>query len=283
MSKYISKPLENKPRTPIAVPPYSVTDATLLPISVYDDVVDPSLHQEIYNYLLDQAWFIPWAAPQSQLRIYKPSNWDDSWSSLAEFEIAPGQPRCLFGSDESSIETAHPLIWNLWQKINARLGNCYELTGVPEGMAWKDRVCPTPADPALDIGWRVYANATIHAKLNHGCYVHRDNIGLADDTSATIIWMANPEWYPSWGGEIMFYPEDPEGSTGDHQQFNEGRQQQRNYQIGWLDQGKVVSLKPNRLLVYDGRSLHASAPTRNYNNNQLHRRVVFRARLKKSL
>ena len=282
MRKYIKKPLiwNDKPRHVRDTPPYSIPNVHLPEISVYDDLLDAELHKQVYEYLIDQIWYTAWEPVLPELQLYKPNNWDDSWVEAKYRHSVANMPRCMFSSDEPGIENSHPLIWKLWQKINARLDNRYEITGPPEGMFW-NKECPPPVNPALTPGWRVYANASTSSELTPAAVMHRDNSNLEDSTTVTIIWMASPEWYPSWGGELQFFPEDPNGTTGDHQQFNTGiYHQQRNYKIGWLDQGRVVSLKPNRLLVYDGRTLHSARPTANFNNNQLHRRIVFRARLK---
>jgi hypothetical protein len=84
-----------------------------------------------------------------------------------------------------------------------------------------------------------------------------------------------------FSGEINFFPEDPEGSTGDHQQFNKGdHMQQRGYNVGWLDQGRIVSPLPGRVVVYDGRCLHnANSPTSTPKDPPLWR-IAFRARRK---
>jgi len=131
----------------------------------------------------------------------------------------------------------------------------------------------------------------MHDFVTGSGYVHRDNPGLEDEDSVTILWVANPEWYPSWGGEIIFYPEDPGGITGDHQQFNAPNWTQRpgqlpatrGFKIGWQDEGKMVTFRPNRLVVYDGRTLHSILPTRHRYNSAPNQRIVFRARkIKKS-
>jgi hypothetical protein len=283
MPKHITKTLHypTEPKFQSNTPPFSIPGVHLPNIEVHDDLVDAEFHKTVYEYLLDQPWYIAWNNIPGLLQLYKPNSWDDSWVTEGKLQQRQMElSRCVFGSDESSIKNKHPLIWELWQKINQRLGNKYTISGVPEGMFWKDPKVPTPADPELKPGWRVYANASPHEGLGSGWYAHRDTSNLDDDSSVTIIWMASPEWYPSWGGEIYFYPEDPEELSGDHQQFNTSFVQQcRNFRVGWPDQGRIVCLKPNRLLVYDGRTLHCARPTNNYNSNQLQRRIVFRARL----
>jgi hypothetical protein len=262
-------------------PPYSIPGVDLPRIEVYDDLLDKKTHQRAWEYLIGQLWHHEWTFPANpELQIYKPSDWDDSWINSLTIRRSLSMPRCLFASDETSLQKKHPIIWELWNSINAKLNNRYEITGNPEGIKWKDYPCPETADPTLSKGWRVYANASTHCGIGVNGYIHRDTSNLSDETSVTIIWMASPVWYPSWGGELMFYPEDPDGLTGDHQQFNTPGAQQRNFQIGWQDGGRTVSLKPNRLVVYDGRTLHSTLATNHHYNTELHRRIVFRARLK---
>lgn len=262
-------------------PPYSIPGVHLPSIDVYDDLLNNDLHKQIWEYLLGRVWHHQWSPSRSpELQLYRPNDWDDSWIDALTVRQTISQPRTLFASDEASLQKNHPLIWELWTQINARLDNQFEISGIPEGTKWKDYPCPEPVDPTLKKGWRVYANASPHDLMTPNGYIHRDNPTLTDETTVTIIWMASPEWYPSWGGEILFYPEDPDGTTGDCQQFNGNDSQQRGYQIGWNDQGRLVSLKPNRLLVYDSRALHSSLATKHRYNTQLQRRVVFRARRK---
>jgi hypothetical protein len=263
-------------------PPYSIPGVHLPMIEVYDDILDKDLHDQVWKYLLSRVWH-QLVAPgiNPELQLYKPSDWDDSWVNPMIIKARIWQPRTLFASDEASLKKLHPLIHQLWLAINERLGNRYEISGIPEGTKFVEYPCPDPEDPNLSKGWRVYANASLHDQLGNNGYAHRDNKDLHDDTSVTMLYMANPVWYPTWAGDIHFYPEDPTGETGDHQQFNDNNQQ-RNFNIGWLDQGKSVSLKPNRLLIYDSRALHSTPSTAHRNNNELHRRIAFRARLKKS-
>lgn len=284
MSKFksISLPYpSNDPMFKASNPPYSIPGVHLPDIEVHDDLVDKDLHTQLWDYLIGRVWHHQWSpAKPPELQLYRPSDWDESWALTQNTRPTISQPRTLFASDATSLEKNHPLVWTLWTKINERLDNQYEISGVPEGAKWKDYPCPQPTDPSLKKGWRVYANASPHDLLSPNGYIHRDNPDLADETSVTIIWMASPEWYPSWGGELQFYPEDPDGQTGDHQQFNGNRAQQRGFHIGWNDEGKVVSLKPNRLLVYDGRTLHSTLASNHRYNTVLHRRIVFRARRK---
>ena len=260
-------------------PPYSIPDVHMPHWETHDNFVNAELHKKVYDYLLQCSWHQRWTGVQSELQLFKPGDWNDSWASAAVYKNTVGQPRTMFGSDEDSTRKQHPIIAELWDVINAQLGNAYAITGADEGMAWKDYPCPIPTDPNLSTGWRVYANATPHDLISLQGYVHRDNFNIQDETSVTILWIASPEWYPSWGSELLLYPEDPDGSTGDHQQFNNGsNQQRRNFRVGWQDEGKMICMKPGRLIVYDGRTLHSTQPSRHRYNSIMNLRVVFRAR-----
>ena len=272
-SKYVFKKDE---------PPYSIPGVHLPLVQVYDDLVSAKLHKELYDYLLKQVWYLNWPEVPAELQLYIPNKFDEGWALSALHPRYLQFSRCGFGSDEKSIENTHPLVHQLWLEINKKLNYQYEITGTPEGMLEQFK-CPPTVDPDLEQGWRVYANATAPGMiaLEGFPHVHRDSVDLYDDSFVTIIWMANTEWYPTWGSELIFYPEDSEGTTGDHQQFTgEVIGQRRNYKIGWPDEGKLVCTKPNRLLIYDGRTMHSSNSSRNNNINQLNRRIVFRARRK---
>lgn len=280
--KTIPWPTELPPAREHKNPPYSIDGVHLPEVSVHDNVVDARMHKELWDYLNNQLWYNAWSGVEPQLQVYRPSDWDDSWINAVSTRTTLELPRCLLGSDEASLKKNHPIVWNLWEIINARLENKYEITGLPEKVVWTAHPCPKPADPSLPEGWRVYANGTPHDLISLGGHPHRDNPDLSDDTTVTIAWVANPEWYPTWGSELTFYPEDPEGKTGDHQQFGGGKwHQRRNYRVGWPDEGKLVCLKPNRMVVWDSRTLHSLAPSKHRYNTIPNRRIAFRARLKK--
>ena len=260
-------------------PPYSIPGVHLPHWEIHNGIVGKGLHKRVYDYLGQCHWHQKWASLHTELQLFKPGEFDESWAAASALRRTVGQPRTMFGSDEDSTRKNHPIIAELWDTINAHLGGSYAITGADEGMAWRDYPCPKPTDSDLSTGWRVYANASLHDLLSLQGYIHRDNFDISDETSVTMIWTASLEWYPSWGGELILYPEDPEGWTGDHQQFNKGGgQQRRNFQIGWQDEGKIICLRPGRLVIYDGRTLHSTQPSRHRFNTIMHMRVVFRAR-----
>lgn len=280
MSKYTSKIIERPPRMALnnEYPP-SIPGVVMPHYEIHDDWIDDAFRQKVHDYLMNRKWCQVWTDLHAEMQFYKPADFDEGWINAAMHQRKLHQPRTLFGSDLSSIEKLHPIIAELWHKINKQLGGNYEITGCPEGQAWKDYPCPTPSDPNLSTGWRVYANASPHDLISCQGYIHRDTPDVFDDSTVTILFVTTKEWYPSWGGEIFLYPEDPSGASGDHQQFNNGiAQQNRAFQIGWPDDGKVVSLKPGRLICYDGRTLHSTQPTRHRYNTEMSMRVAYRAR-----
>jgi hypothetical protein len=259
-----------------------MSNTDLYNIDVYDGLVNKTLQKEVYNYLQQQTWHVYWyprpALPGSVSR-FKPKNgvkdwvrhWPNLWPS-ASFH------RCCLGRDEEHLKEDHPLILKLWDAINSKLDNQYELTGYPEDM-FDEQYSKENGEDGW--GWRIYVNGML-GMINVGTWgPHRDTPDLNDETSVTILYFVSPEWYPRWGGEINFFPEDPTGSTGDRQQFNKGaHQQQREYNVGWLDGGRVVSPVPGRVVVYDGRCLHNANPPSSLTTDPPLWRVAFRARKK---
>jgi hypothetical protein len=247
------------------------------PIEVYDDVVDKALQTKVWDYLQKQIWHQKWV-PKEEQRVlyYRPEEDGLKWMLPKAMHMSSTLHRCVLASDEDSLKKLHLPIYILWQQINRALGNKYRLTGIPEGMHDHETAIPETTDPDLTPGWRAYVNAKHNLQIDGDGYPHRDCPFLDQDSYVTMLYVVNTEWYPSWGGELKFYPDDPEGITGDHQQFNSRGQQERGFNIGWLDKGRIVSPVPNRLVVYDGRCLHTSLATNNQKFTPL-MRVAFRA------
>lgn len=252
----------------------------LFNIEVYDGLVTSHLQTEVWNYLHQQTWHVHWypLSLPGRLDRFKPVDGIKNWVRHWPVWPAATFQRCCLGRDEAHLAEKHQLILNLWKTINQGLGNQYELTGYPEDM-FDDAYSKQHGEDGW--GWRIYVNGML-GKVNRGTWgPHRDTPDLNDETSVTILFFVTPTWYPSWGGEINFFPEDVSGETGDHQQFNIGEHQQsRNFNVGWLDKGHIVSPVPGRVVVYDGRCIHnANSPSTKPTDPPLWR-VVFRARKK---
>lgn len=255
-------------------------DNLLYPVNVYDNLVSKDLSNQIWNYLERQTWHIHWFQADIPTRLNRFRPIDGYGGPFSAWPVVQNSSfhRCCLAVDEYDLMIKHKLVWDLWNEINAGLNNEYEITGYPEDMFDEEY----SKEHGLDgWGWRVYVNG-LYGRYTIGRWgPHRDTPDLDDETSVTILYIVNQEWYPRWAGEFIFYPEDPEGLTGDHQQFNNGEhQQQRGYNIGWPDQGKMVSPVPNRVIVYDGRCLHNANPPSTSPLEKPLWRIAFRARKK---
>ena len=255
----------------------------LYEITVHDGLVSRSAQQTIWEYLEKQTWHVQWdPIPEIQKKLirYKPANGRQQWLvTEPRFPTCTSFHRTCLSSDEPGLKKKHPIIWGLWKTINKGLGDQFELTGYPEDMFDEEYPVPPTEDLSLEPGWRCYANGTYSKTVSGSWGPHRDTPDLADETSVTILYCANLEWYPRWGGEIFYFPEDPAGLSGDHQQFNDGEHQQsRGYNIGWPDQGRIVSPVPGRVIVQDGRALHNTKPPTNSAGDPPYWKVAFRAR-----
>lgn len=250
-------------------------------IEVHDNLISPALQSKIWDYAKLQQWYMAWHVLPEQIIKYCPEE-GNNWFPLYRSRRTSSIHRAPFASDIESLKSHLP-IYLLWKEINQALGNQFELTGNPEGILCDHAdspggplPIPVPKDPNLVPGWRAYINGIYSSDVHGNGYVHRDTPNLDDDTTVTILYVVNNEWYPSWGAEIKYYPEDESGESGDHQQFNGYRwQQKRNFNIGWLDHGRVVSPVPGRLIIHDGRCMHATGSSRSEIPSY---KVCFRAR-----
>jgi hypothetical protein len=256
----------------------------LYPIKVYDDLVPKEIRLKIWNYLQQQTWHVKWRTMPvipEQIKRYKPAE-GQTW--LTQPVVIPSCGtfhRCCLAVDENHLKEKHPMIMALWNIINKSLNNEYEITGTPEDTADTDYDATMPADFNGDRkGWRVYVNGQYGNAAQGRWGSHRDTPNLEDETSVTIIYVATIDWYPRYGAELVYFPEDPDGVTRDHQQFAGNHQQQRNYNIGWADQGRMISPVPGRVIVQDGRALHSTNQPDNYITGTPMWKVIFRARRK---
>jgi hypothetical protein len=254
-------------------------------VDVIDNAIAPGMLKKVYDYVRNLTWHQHLLHMPKHMTEYVPAQDPYAWANdTRKFinSIGAGMHRCALSSDEGTLKRDYFLIYLLWNNINRALGSKYEIAGVPEGM-FDPTPPPDPLDTKLKAGWRVYLNATHSPTVwNSMGYIHRDNSNLEDEGSVTILCVLNDEWYPSWAGEFMIFPEDPEGATGDHQQFHAEWQQRKNFNIGWADRGRMISPVPGRLIVYDGRCLHKTLPMQCNigGKDDPSIRVVFRARLK---
>lgn len=263
-------------------------------IETIDDAIDPSLREKIWHYIQSQRWTVAWKrtlARRPFLTEYYPAkNRESLYVKWMDPQLIPSMfmPRAVFASDENSLENKHPLIHDLWREIKSIIGDNFYIEGSPEGLAAQNLLSdthwqpPHTADKNLEPGWRVYANCqpTEYVKRSHG--IHRDTIDLEENNCYTLLYVCNLEWYPSWFAENVFYPDDISGVTGDHQQFQETEDlynQTRNFNIGWADEGKIISPRPGRLILYDGRCLHTTRPTAIWAKED-RKVIVFRIRKK---
>lgn len=254
-------------------------------VSIYDELVSVEQQAEVWDYINNQEWYATWKPTAGAFGVYTPAKSKENvWLN---YQVRSNQTmwmhRAVFASDEVSLQNNHPVIWSLWETINKAFDDRFFIAGNPEDMSPppdnKNFDPPPTQDPNLEQGWRVYTNGQPDEGIKRSHGVHRDTIDMKETKNYTILYFANPVWYPTWFGECIFYSEDPEGKTDDTQAWQKGYGQSRNFKIGWADEGKIVSPKPGRVLVYDGRALHTTRPTAIW-SKAIRKCVAFRVRLK---
>jgi hypothetical protein len=230
-------------------------------VNVYDNIVSPELQAEVWEYILNREYY---AKRKILKRLYPLGTKTVETGPVVMYTPAdknyeymndnlPGldfqyMHRTKFGDSAEDL-AQHTPIQNLWNTINSHLDNQYEINGVPEEIA-HDNVLN------LGIDGRVYVNIQMDETIKRTHGIHRDSIDVDDDSYFTMIYIANPVWYPTWGAENVFYADDD--TTGDTQQFQKNLGQSRNFGVGWPY--KYVEPRPGRVMLYDGRTLHTTKP-----------------------
>jgi hypothetical protein len=247
-------------------------------IKVIDDAVPKLLREQVWDYLKQQPWHIK----------YKNTDCIESFVPAKDgFDVPNQNPlsvnstamaRTALAGDEKYLRAAHKPIYALWEIINSTLGNQYSITGTPEGVHLPNTVDPLPRTAFTDMerGWRVYTNVQYQENIKHSHGVHRDTPDLDDNTTATILYVANLAWYPSWFAECVYYSD---RATGDQQQFQtvDADAQRRQFDLGWAQQ--IVSPVPGRIIAYEGRTLHTTRPAAVW-ATEPRVTIAFRVRLK---
>ena len=224
-------------------------------IKVIDDAIPDTLRQQVWEYLLDQTWHIQYKQDKS-LDSYVPRQHGLDYPHQNPLAVhGTTMARVALAADGKYLKARHGVIHTLWDTINQTLGGGYQLTGYPEGMP--GNLQARTAVPGLEAGWRIYTNAQYQETIKHSHGIHRDTPNLSDAATATILYVANLAWYPSWFAECVYYSD---RATGDMQQFQitDADAQRRHFDLGWSEQ--IVSPVPGRIIAYDGRTLHTTRP-----------------------
>ena len=247
-------------------------------IKIIDDAVPAELRQQVWNYLKQQTWHIKYKNTDC-IESFVPNSDGFNTPNRNPLNVnGTAMARTALAVDEKYLRAVHKPIYALWEVINSALGNCYSITGSPEGIYLPSDVeqLPKSAIPGLEPGWRVYTNGQYQENIKHSHGIHRDTPDINDATTATILYVANLAWYPSWFAECVYYSD---RATGDQQQFQtaDADAQRRNFDLGWAE--RIVSPVPGRIIAYDGRTLHTTRPAANW-ATEPRVTLAFRARLK---
>jgi hypothetical protein len=212
--------------------------------------------------------------------------------------IRTGLPRFPIATGQEDLDKNHfPIINKIWNKINQNVfKNNASVDGIPEDQLFPkpnnffiDNKKPHDKWPHINEGDCFYTvfvngrcsetiwNPTISV-IKDGNLVsgrgHRDSNCREFDQNKnnylTVLYCANLEWNPLWGGDIGTWADSPNNefkTTSDHQAFNYGR----------ID--NVIAHVPNRLIIFSHAKTHGPitpivgfAPERNF-------RLAFRVKI----
>ena len=99
--------------------------------------------------------------------------------------------------------------------------------------------------------------------------LHKDTSPKVKDSDKhfTVLFVSNLEWYPDWGGELVFYDDEDTG----HKHWR------RDYNLGWPKD--IVGNKPSRVICYRHDETHNTYPTKT-NAIEMTQKIAFRVRVK---
>ncbi len=80
------------------------------------------------------------------------------------------------------------------------------------------------------------------------------------------MFVANIDWLPSWGGELIYYDDEKTGDT----------HWKRGWDIGFPN--TIVGNKPGRVVVYKHNQIHSTLSPR-VNAPEMTQKIAFRVRL----
>lgn len=240
---------------------------------VHDNCIDPNLQKKVWDYIQRQKFYASrkdraYPNPGTIVEYYPIENKKEYLEELSGSVNNQFMHRCIFGDNEMELMN-HPPILELWLAINKFLGNKYKIDGDPEGIAIK---APKGRSGVTS---RVYVNTQPNEEIKRSHGVHRDTVDLSQENNYTLLYIANPEWYPTWFGENIFYESDNE--SNDKQQYQKGFGQSRGFGVG--EPYATILPKPGRIILYDGRTLHTTRPTAVW-SNEMRKAVVFRIKRK---
>lgn len=236
-------------------------------VQAFDDIVPDDLRWRVWEYIQNQTFHatrkdVNYPEPGSII-YYKPiDNKKEYLDNSVPSVNNQYMHRCVFGANELELKEQHPVISELWETINSKLGGAFVIDGDPEGIALKP--------PRVS---RVYVNAQPDETIKRSHGIHRDTIELDNENNFTLLYIANLQWYPTWMAENVFYSDDE--TTGDTQQFQRGFGQSRGFNVGYPY--AMIAPAAGRVILYDGRALHTTKPTATW-AEQMRYAVVFRIR-----
>ena len=209
-------------------------------IDVYDNLIDDETHAKVYDWCQSVSWYTRWLGLQDitgktgkPINEYNPSrdgnyntkhvlgNRQDFQAMLELFRFA--MYRHPVGWSDESVKERNPLLYGLWNKINKHLLNVNaDLNGIPQqptGLRGRNLFFIDTQDfyekydvPKDHREFTCYLNARSTDQLQGDKVgervgqIHKDTDGsYKGDNYYTVLYVANREWQPDWGGELLYY------------------------------------------------------------------------------
>tara|TARA_B100001093_G_C26650850_1_gene937411 strand:+ start:183 stop:1019 length:837 start_codon:yes stop_codon:yes gene_type:complete len=272
---------------------------------IFDGIIGEELHREVYDWIQGASLYTKWIGIENENRTIQTINeyvpaLDGKTSSKHIFgtDTAISNMVDLFrftmyrhpiGWDDASTCYFSTPVYKLWNTINEKLlngkGSLDE--GLKEGingLTGFKRYYKNGEDyytkygvPRNKVGnlFVSYINARSSDPMSNdrigkrSGQMHRDTDPRAkpEDPYYSVLFIANKEWYPTWGADLIYYDDADTGS----------KHWKRGYDLGWAS--KVVSNVPGRIVIYKHNITHSTMAPR-IDADEMSLRVAFRIKLK---
>ena len=273
-------------------------------LQIFDGMIDSELHREVYDWISNTSLYTKWIGIETHNKAVQTINEyipaiDGRTSSKhilgAESAISDmvelfrfSMYRHPIGWDDASTCHFSPIVYKLWNTINEKIlngkgsldGGLKEgingLTGYKGYYKNREDYYTKYGVPKNKVGngFVSYINARSTDPMQNdrigrrSGQMHKDTDprAKAEEPYYTILFIANQEWYPTWGGDIIYYDDVDTGA----------KHWKRGYDLGWAS--KIIGNVPGRIIMYKHCITHSAMAPR-LDAEEMTYRVAFRIRI----
>jgi hypothetical protein len=231
-------------------------------VTIYDDLVSSELLKKLYDWAKTKTYYVGYRGVMHDFDLTKNNIHTDTFAQHGIY-------RHPLGNTVEQVEKRFPEAIELWNIINKEIFNnkASFKDGIPEdhyyygfnghltqdGLSFYEKYDVEPVE-----------NDAFTCYINGRCPTVVNATSLADDSGGihkdcipslyghkgyyTVLCALNPNWKPSYAGEILYF--DPDEKGMEHPK--------RGYDVGWPKM--CYGNKPGSIVVYDANTIHKTFP-----------------------